>query len=339
MDVFPKRHPEKQKNKPIPQPKRPDWLRVKAPAGRLFNETQNLMRDLNLVTVCEEAACPIIGECWSKKHATMMILGSSCTRACAFCNIATGRPDLLDPHEPENVAQAVAKLNLKHVVITSVDRDDLEDGGAVHFAHTITAIRALSPATTIEILTPDFLRKPGAVEIVIKARPDVFNHNMETVPRLYRTIRPGARFEHSLSILAQVKKHDPMIFTKSILLGKPINIFNKGDMARDFTYIDDIVDGVIAALDKNLSDCANIAPHKIFNLGNNKPIKLMDYIRIIEKACSKKANLKLLPMQPGDVLETFADIKHSTEELGFSPKTNLDEGIPRFVEWFREYHK
>ena len=215
-----KRHPEKQKNESIPQPKRPDWLRVKAPAGELFDETRNLMRDLNLVTVCEEAACPNIGECWSKKHATMMILGSICTRACAFCNIATGRPDLLDPHEPEHVAQAVAKLNLKHVVITSVDRDDLEDGGATHFAHTITAIRALSPATTIEILTPDFLRKPGAVEIVIEARPDVFNHNMETVPRLYRTIRPGARFEHSLSILAQVKKHDPMIFTKSgIMVG------------------------------------------------------------------------------------------------------------------------
>ena len=215
-----KRHPEKQKNLAVPQPKRPDWLRVKAPIGEVFEETRNLMRDQNLVTVCEEAACPNIGECWSQKHATMMILGSICTRACAFCNIATGKPDLLDPHEPEHVAQAVAKLNLNHVVITSVDRDDLEDGGATHFAQTITAIRLMSPSTTIEILTPDFLRKPGALEIIIEAKPDVFNHNMETVPRLYRTIRPGARFEHSLSILAQVKNIDPMIFTKSgIMVG------------------------------------------------------------------------------------------------------------------------
>ena len=215
-----KRHPEKQKNQAVPQPKRPDWLRVRAPIGEVFEETRNLMRDQNLVTVCEEAACPNIGECWSQKHATMMILGSICTRACAFCNIATGKPDLLDPHEPENVAQAVAKLNLNHVVITSVDRDDLEDGGATHFAQTITAIRLMSPSTTIEILTPDFLRKPGALEIIIEAKPDVFNHNMETVPRLYRTIRPGARFEHSLSILAEVKNIDPMIFTKSgIMVG------------------------------------------------------------------------------------------------------------------------
>ena len=215
-----KRHPEKQKNRAVPQPKRPDWLRVRAPIGEVFEETRNLMRNQNLVTVCEEAACPNIGECWSQKHATMMILGSICTRACAFCNIATGKPDLLDPHEPENVAQAVAKLNLNHVVITSVDRDDLEDGGATHFAQTITAIRLMSPSTTIEILTPDFLRKPGALEIIIEAKPDVFNHNMETVPRLYRTIRPGARFEHSLSILAEVKNIDPMIFTKSgIMVG------------------------------------------------------------------------------------------------------------------------
>ena len=214
------RHPEKQKNQAIPQPKRPNWLRVKAPIGEAFDETRSLMRELNLVTVCEEAACPNIGECWSKKHATMMILGSICTRACSFCNIATGKPDLLDPHEPEHVAQAVAKLNLNHVVITSVDRDDLEDGGASHFAQTIIAIRSISPSTTIEILTPDFLRKPGAIEIVIKAKPDVFNHNMETVPRLYRTIRPGARFQHSLSLLAEVKKIDPMIFTKSgIMVG------------------------------------------------------------------------------------------------------------------------
>ena len=214
------RHPEKRKNPDRPQPRRPEWLRVKAPVSAAYAETRSLMRDLNLVTVCEEAACPNIGECWAQKHATMMILGSVCTRACAFCNVATGRPDLLDPHEPENVGKAVAKLGLRHVVITSVDRDDLDDGGAQHFADTILAIRQLSPDTTIEVLTPDFLRKEGAVEIVVAARPDVFNHNMETVPRLYPTIRPGARYFHSLSILKKVKELDPTIFTKSgIMVG------------------------------------------------------------------------------------------------------------------------
>lgn len=214
------RHPEKRRNEDNPQPKRPDWLKVRAPQSGMFDETKALMRDLDLVTVCEEAACPNIGECWSQKHATMMILGSVCTRACAFCNVATGRPDLLDPHEPEHVGQAVAKLQLNHVVITSVDRDDLEDGGAEHFAQTIKAIRTASPNTTIEILTPDFLRKDGALEIVVEARPDVFNHNLETVPRLYPSIRPGARYFHSLSILAEVKKLDPTIFTKSgIMVG------------------------------------------------------------------------------------------------------------------------
>ena len=187
------RHPEKRRNEDKPQPRRPDWLRVKAPQAGAFTETKKLMRELDLVTVCEEAACPNIGECWSQKHATMMILGSVCTRACAFCNVATGRPDLLDPHEPEHVGQAVARLGLRHVVITSVDRDDLDDGGATHFAQTITAIRESSPDTTIEILTPDFLRKDNAIDIIVKAKPDVFNHNMETVGRLYRAIRPGAR--------------------------------------------------------------------------------------------------------------------------------------------------
>jgi lipoic acid synthetase len=214
------RHPEKQKNPDRPQPRRPEWLRVKAPVSKAYNETRKLMRAHNLVTVCEEAACPNIGECWSQKHATMMILGSVCTRACAFCNVATGRPDLLDPNEPENVGKAVATLGLKHVVITSVDRDDLDDGGAQHFAQTISAIRAQSPDTTIEVLTPDFLRKHGAVEIVVAARPDVFNHNMETVPRLYPSIRPGARYFHSLSVLHKVKTLDPSIFTKSgIMVG------------------------------------------------------------------------------------------------------------------------
>ena len=215
-----KRHPEKRKNPDRPQPRRPDWLRVKAPVSAAYAETRRLMRDLNLVTVCEEAACPNIGECWAQKHATMMILGSVCTRACAFCNVATGRPDALDLDEPENVAKAVASLGLRHVVITSVDRDDLADGGAAHFARTIEFIRLYSAGTTIEILTPDFLRKEGALEVVVAARPDVFNHNMETVPRLYPSIRPGARYFHSLSILQQVKVLDPSIFTKSgIMVG------------------------------------------------------------------------------------------------------------------------
>jgi lipoic acid synthetase len=193
---------------------------VKAPVSAAYAETRRLMRDLNLVTVCEEAACPNIGECWAQKHATMMILGSVCTRACAFCNVATGRPDALDLDEPENVAKAVASLGLRHVVITSVDRDDLADGGAAHFARTIEFIRLYSAGTTIEILTPDFLRKEGALEVVVAARPDVFNHNMETVPRLYPSIRPGARYFHSLSILQQVKALDPSIFTKSgIMVG------------------------------------------------------------------------------------------------------------------------
>ena len=215
-----KRHPEKRRNPDRPQPRRPEWLRVKAPVSAAYAETRSLMRDLNLVTVCEEAACPNIGECWAQKHATMMILGSVCTRACAFCNVATGRPDALDIDEPENVAKAVASLGLRHVVITSVDRDDLADGGAAHFSRTIEFIRLYSAGTTIEILTPDFLRKEGALEVVVAARPDVFNHNMETVPRLYPQIRPGARYFHSLSILQQVKKLDPSIFTKSgIMVG------------------------------------------------------------------------------------------------------------------------
>ncbi len=176
------------------------------------------MRNSKLNTVCEEAACPNIGECWSKKHATIMILGSVCTRACAFCNIKTGRPDLLDPHEPERVADALSTLGLRHVVITSVDRDDLPDGGSAHFAQTIEAIRRTSPETTIEILTPDFLRKPGALEIVVAAKPDVYNHNLETVPRLYAAVRPGARYFHSLSLLKRVKDLDPSIFTKSGLM-------------------------------------------------------------------------------------------------------------------------
>jgi lipoic acid synthetase len=200
--------------------KKPEWLKVRAPISKEYHETRTLMRDAKLNTVCEEAACPNIGECWAKGHATIMILGSVCTRACAFCNIKTGRPDLLDPHEPERVAESLKKLGLQHVVITSVDRDDLPDGGAEHFAQTINAIRKTSPGTTIEILTPDFLRKPGALEVVVAARPDVYNHNLETVPRLYPTVRPGARYFHSLNLLNRVKQLDPTIFTKSgIMVG------------------------------------------------------------------------------------------------------------------------
>lgn len=199
---------------------KPDWIRVKAPVQKEYIETKDIIKGLKLNTVCEEAACPNIGECWSKKHATIMILGSVCTRACAFCNIATGRPDQLDPHEPERVAEALGKLSLDHVVITSVDRDDLEDGGAHHFARVITAIRQSSPVTTIEVLTPDFRRKANAIETVVAARPDVYNHNLETVPRLYQSVRPGARYFHSLKLLALVKEIDSSIFTKSgIMVG------------------------------------------------------------------------------------------------------------------------
>lgn len=200
-----------------PKLTRPDWIRVKAPNSQEYFSTLDLMNSLKLNTVCQEAACPNIGECWTKKHATVMILGSVCTRSCRFCNVATGIPDKLDPHEPERLSKAVAALGLRHVVITSVDRDDLDDGGAQHFADCIVAIRNSSTAT-IEVLTPDFLRKNGAIEIVVNARPDVYNHNVETVPSLYKAIRPGARYYNSLNLLHQVKKLDPKIFTKSGLM-------------------------------------------------------------------------------------------------------------------------
>ena len=199
--------------------RKPDWIRVKAPAaGGGYADTAALMRKYKLNTVCEEASCPNISECWSQKHATVMILGSVCTRACSFCNIETGKPDLLDPHEPDNLAEAVGKLGLHHIVITSVDRDDLDDGGAEHFERCIQRLRETAPTTTIEILTPDFLRKDDAIEKVARAKPDVFNHNIETVPGLYNSIRPGARYFHSLSLLKKVKEIDPMIFTKSGLM-------------------------------------------------------------------------------------------------------------------------
>jgi lipoic acid synthetase len=209
------RHPEKARLPDTPVLPKPAWIRVRAPGARAFGATRDILRAHRLTTVCEEAACPNIGECWGKRHATFMIMGDTCTRACAFCNVATGRPRALDRGEPARVAQAVAALNLAHVVVTSVDRDDLADGGAGHFAATIAAIRAARPATSIEVLTPDFLRKEGALEIALKASPDVFNHNVETVPSLYRRIRPGSDYRHSLALLARAKVLKPSLFTKS----------------------------------------------------------------------------------------------------------------------------
>jgi lipoic acid synthetase len=214
------RHPEKAHRPDVAQPKKPDWIRVKAPVSPGYFATQAIMRENGLHTVCEEAGCPNIAECWEKKHATFMIMGDTCTRACAFCNVKTGLPGALDGNEPEHVAAATAKLGLAHIVVTSVDRDDLADGGARHFADTIRAIRARCPRTTIEVLTPDFLRKDGALEAVVGAKPDVFNHNLETVPSLYLTVRPGARYFHSLRLLQRVKELDPSMFTKSgIMVG------------------------------------------------------------------------------------------------------------------------
>jgi len=212
------RHPEKAHRPDNPIRRKPDWIRVRAPNSTEYAETKRLMRQYGLTTVCEEAACPNIGECWKHKHATFMIMGDTCTRACAFCNVATGKPGALNPHEPQNIAEAVGKLGLGHVVVTSVDRDDLDDGGAGHFAQVIEALHRSAPNTTVEVLTPDFLRKDGAIETVVAARPDVFNHNLETVPRLYPTIRPGARYFTSLRLLSRVKEIDRTMFTKSGLM-------------------------------------------------------------------------------------------------------------------------
>lgn len=214
------RHPEKAHRVDNPIQRKPAWIRVKAPGSKAYHETRKIVRDQGLVTVCEEASCPNIGECWSKKHSTFMIMGDICTRACAFCNVRTGKPDPLDASEPEKVADAVALMGLSHAVITSVDRDDLDDGGAAHIAATVRAIRIASPTTTVEVLTPDFLRKDGALELVVDSKPDVFNHNLETVPHLYLKIRPGARYFHSLRLLQKAKELDPQIFTKSgIMVG------------------------------------------------------------------------------------------------------------------------
>ncbi len=214
------RHPEKAHRPETEVLRKPEWIRVKAPGSAGWSKTAGIVKEHGLVTVCEEAGCPNIGECWEKKHATFMIMGDTCTRACAFCNVRTGLPDALDRDEPQKVADSIAKLGLSHAVITSVDRDDLADGGAEHFARTIAAIRKASPKTTIEILPPDFLRKDGALEVVVAARPDVFNHNLETVPSRYLSVRPGARYFHSLRLLQKVKELDPSIFTKSgIMVG------------------------------------------------------------------------------------------------------------------------
>ncbi|WP_069093749.1 lipoyl synthase [Methyloligella halotolerans] len=214
------RHPEKMRLPDTPAVPKPSWIRVRAPGGEAFRETRKIVQSHGLHTVCEEAACPNIGECWDRRHATFMILGEICTRACAFCNVATGKPHALDSEEPERVGRAAGDLGLEHIVITSVDRDDLKDGGARHFAETIAAIRRYAPATTVEVLTPDFRKKEGALETVIAAKPDVFNHNLETVPELYRRIRPGADYRHSLDLLKNVKRRDPAAFTKSgIMVG------------------------------------------------------------------------------------------------------------------------
>src|SRR5262249_44293223 len=215
VDTLRPRHPEKANRRDNPVRRKPAWIRVKAPNSPGYAETSRIVREHRLNTVCVEASCPNIGECWEQRHATFMIMGDTCTRACAFCNVRTGLPGPLDPAEPERVADAVAKLGLAHVVITSVDRDDLDDGGAGHFANVIRAIRARTPETTIEVLTPDFLRKDGAAETVVAARPDVFNHNLETVPALYLTVRPGARYFASLRLLQRAKELDPLMFTKS----------------------------------------------------------------------------------------------------------------------------
>jgi lipoic acid synthetase len=229
------RHPEKARLPDTPVLPKPAWLRVRAPGARAFEATRDVLRAHRLVTVCDEASCPNIGECWGKRHATFMIMGDTCTRACAFCNVRTGKPTHLDASEPARVADAVAALDLTHVVVTSVDRDDLADGGATHFAATIAAIRRARPATSIEVLTPDFLRKQGALEVVIEAAPDVFNHNVETVPSLYRRIRPGADYRHSLALLRRAKQLSPALFTKS---GIMVGLGERRDEV--FTVMDDL---------------------------------------------------------------------------------------------------
>jgi len=303
------RHPEKANRPDNPIQRKPAWIRVKAPTHPVYHETRALMRDNKLVTVCEEAACPNIGECWSQRHATMMIMGEICTRACAFCNVATGLPQALDADEPRRVGEAVAKLGLRHVVVTSVDRDDLADGGARHFAQTIAAIRASAPETTVEILTPDFLRKPGALEVVVEARPDVFNHNLETVPRLYPTIRPGARYYHSLRLLDRVKQLDKTIFTKSgIMVGlgeERIEVQQVMDDLRsaevDFLTVGQYLQPTVkhAAVARfvepaEFEDHASMARAKGFLLVSATPLTRSSYHADRDFAALKEARLKAL---------------------------------------------
>ncbi len=307
------RHPEKVHRPDNPIQRKPSWIRVKAPTHPIYHETRALMRDQKLVTVCEEAACPNIGECWSQRHATMMIMGETCTRACAFCNVATGLPKALDADEPRRVGDAVATLGLRHVVITSVDRDDLADGGARHFAETIRAIRAATPETTIEVLTPDFLRKEGALEVVVEARPDVFNHNLETVPKLYPNIRPGARYYHSLRLLDGVKRLDPTIFTKSGLmvgLGEErIEVLQVMDDMRsaevDFLTIGQYLQPSVkhAAVDRfvtpdEFEDYARMARSKGFLLVSATPLTRSSYHADRDFAALRAARERQLAMAP-----------------------------------------
>ncbi len=309
------RHPEKANRPDNPIQRKPDWIRVRAPNHPIYHETRALMRDHALVTVCEEAACPNIGECWSQRHATMMIMGDTCTRACAFCNVRTGQPDALDAGEPARVADAVAKLGLRHVVITSVDRDDLPDGGAEHFARVIRALRAAAPATTVEVLTPDFLRKPGAGDIVADARPDVFNHNLETVPRLYPTIRPGARYYQSLRLLDATKHRHPGIFTKSGLmvgLGETrAEIAQVMDDLRvadvDFLTLGQYLQPTVkhAAIDRfvtpdEFADYASLARAKGFLLVSATPLTRSSYHADTDFAALRAARQSQLPLPSGE---------------------------------------
>ncbi len=303
------RHPEKANRPDNPIQRKPDWIRVRAPNHPIYHETRALMRENRLVTVCEEAACPNIGECWSQRHATMMIMGDTCTRACAFCNVRTGQPGPLDAGEPTRVADAVAKLGLRHVVITSVDRDDLPDGGAAHIAATIRALRQATPDTTVEVLTPDFLRKPGALELVVDARPDVFNHNLETVPRLYPTIRPGARYFQSLRLLDQVKLLDPTIFTKSGLMvglgetraeiGQVMDDLRIADV--DFLTLGQYLQPTVkhAAIDRfatpeDFADYASLARGKGFLMVSSTPLTRSSYHADADFAALRQARERQL---------------------------------------------
>jgi lipoyl synthase len=309
----PLRHPEKANRPDNPIQRKPAWIRVKAPTHPVYHQTRALIRDNRLVTVCEEAACPNIGECWSQRHATMMIMGDTCTRACSFCNVRTGQPSGLQDDEPARVADAVAKLGLRHVVITSVDRDDLPDGGAAHFSAVISAIREAAPATTIEVLTPDFLRKPGGGETVANARPDVFNHNLETVPRLYPTIRPGARYYQSLRLLDRVKQIDPSVFTKSGLmvgLGETkAEIMQVMDDLRiadvDFLTIGQYLQPTVkhAAVDRfvtpeEFSEYASIARAKGFLLASATPLTRSSYHADADFAALRAARAEKLAQPP-----------------------------------------